>query len=183
MLNLDLMNTIRPPAYDDQGHGRISIKLDVRGYSPEGLQTAHECKEYDLATKQLAQMIMALILGNTQTISDTSGSGHSIANNTATSAVTVLTGTAGTAATVLDTALGTQTETGTGTVNAYSGSGSSGAFTVTSTITATADRAYQEVGLRITVGGNTYLLCHDTYTTVNVSNTGTLAVTYTITCN
>lgn len=172
---------ILPAGFNPPGRGQIKIKLDVRGYDPDGTLVGHECKDDDLATKQFAQVVMALVFASTQTIADTSASTHSVANNTATSAVTVLAGTTGTAATVLDTALGAQTETGTTTVNAYSGSGSSGTFTITSTVTATADRAYQEVGLRITIGGNLYLLCHDTFSTVNVSNTGTLAVTYTIT--
>ncbi len=84
-----------------------------------------------------------------------------------------------TAATVIDNALGAQTETQSATINAWSGTGSSGTFTVTATITAGADRAYAEVGLRVTVNAHLYLICRDVFSVLNVSNTGTLAVTYT----
>jgi len=160
--------------------GRIKIGVKLVARDKDGNITGERCFD-DLATKQLAQFVQALILASTQTISDTTGTGRSVTNATATSAVTILAGTGTTAAAYNDTALQTQTETVSGTVNAYSGSGTSGSFTVTGTITATADRAYAEVGLRITCGGNTFLLCHDVFSVLNVSNTGTLAVTYTLT--
>lgn len=160
--------------------GRIRIGVKLQSFDAEGNLLDERCMD-DLATKQFAQLVQALIFNSTQTIADTSNATHSVANASATTAPTILAGTTGTAATVTDFALGAQTETVAGTVNAYSGSGSSGSFTITGTITATADRAYQEVGLRVTNGGNTYLVCHDTFSTLNVSNTGTLAVTYTLT--
>ena len=175
--------------------GNMCIRLDVKAYAPcvrhaplgvpcecaDRVLVGHETKEDDLATKQFAQFVMALMLNSTQTITDTTNTGRSIANATAVTTPTILAGTSGTAATVLDYALGAQTETASGTVNSYSGSGSSGSFTVTGTITAGADRAYQEVGLRVTSGGNTFLVCRDTFSTLNVSSSGTLAVTYTLT--
>lgn len=161
--------------------GNMRIHLDVKAYDPDGSLVGHVCKDDDLATKQFAQFVMALMLNSTQSINDTTNTTRSIANASATTAPTVLAGTSGTAATVLDYALGAQTETASGTVNAYSGSGSSGSFTVTASVTATATRAYQEVGLRVTNGGNTFLVCRDTFSTLNVSNGGTLSVTYTIT--
>jgi hypothetical protein len=170
----------------------IQIKLGVKAYAPcpihapapcecEKVLTGEVVKDHDLATKQFAQFVMALLLNSTQTINDTTATGRSVANASATTAPTILAGTTATAATVTDTALGAQTETQSGTVNAYSGSGSSGSFTVTGTITAGADRAYTEVGLRVTNGGNTFLICRDTFSTLNVSSSGTLAVTYTLT--
>lgn len=138
-------------------------------------------KLHDLATKQFAQLIQLNILNTNETITDTGGTGRSETANAAATVPTILAGTGSTAATVTDNALGTQTETVAATINAYSGSGASGNFTVTGTITATADRAYAEVGLRVTVNTHTYLICRDTFPTLNVSNTGTLAVTYTLT--
>jgi len=177
----------------EKGRMRIKVRLDARDPCPEhgplgiacGCMPIRESRQLDadLATKQFAQFIQANILAASQTIKAEDASTNSIggAVPTVTSAPTIEAGTTGTAATVVDFALGTQTETVAATVNAYSGSGSSGNFTVTGTIVATADRAYQEVGLRITASTKNYLLCHDTFSTLNVSNTGTLAVTYTIT--
>jgi hypothetical protein len=182
------------PAPDVQrGHIRIDLKLEVRDpcpiHAPLGkactCMPVRETREIrgDLATKQFMQFIQANILVTAETITAEDSSTASIggATPTTTSAVTIEAGTTGTAATVLDVALGTSTETIAGVVNAYSGSGSSGSFTVTGTVTAGANRAYQEVGLRITAGGKNFLLCHDTFSTLNVSSGGTLAVTYTIT--
>lgn len=177
------------------GTVKVKVKLEAFAPCPEHGPQGIPCtcmhkpehslgvreKDDDLFTKQFAQFVQALIFNSTQTIADTSNATHSVANASATTAPTILAGTSGTAATVTDVALGTQTETVAGTVNAYSGSGASGSFTITGTIVATADRAYQEVGLRVTNGGNSYLVCHDTFSTLNVSNTGTLAVTYTLT--
>lgn len=160
--------------------GRIRIRVQLVARDADGNITGERCLD-DLATKQLAQFVQALVLASTQTITDTGGTGRSVANASATTAPTILAGTGSTAAAYNDTALGTQTETVSGTVNAYSGSGTSGSFTVTGTITAGADRAYAEVGLRCTNGGNTFLLCRDVFSVLNVSNTGTLAVTYTLT--
>lgn len=185
--------TTAPAAPHAPAHrGGIDIRLEVEAFAPcphhaplacscPKASLGRRCKDGDLATKQFAQLVQALLLNSTQTITDTASATHSVANASATTLPTILAGTTSTAATVTDVALGTQTETVSATVNAYSGSGSSGSFTVTGTITATADRAYAEVGLRVTNGGNTYLICRDTFSTLNVSNTGTLAVTYTLT--
>ncbi len=161
--------------------GMLRVGLDIKAYDRDGNLTGEFHKDNDLMTKQFAQFVQALLLNSTQTITDVSSSTHSVANASATTTPTILAGTNGTAAAVTDVALGAQTETVAGTVNAYSGSGTSGSFTVTGTITAGADRAYQEVGLRVTNAANLYLICRDVFTTLNVSNGGTLAVTYTLT--
>jgi hypothetical protein len=140
----------------------------------------------NLCTNVFAKWVQAGILGSTQTITDVGGTGRSVTKTVdgGTATITGCAGTGGTAATVADTNLQTQTETTTSvTVNAVSGTGSSGTFTVTYTVTATADRAYQEVGLKITTTTTAwvFLITHDTFTTLNVSNTGTLATTYTFT--
>ncbi len=165
---------------ETRGHVRVCLR--VQPFHPDGTPSGPAyVKEYDLATKQLAQFLMALVFNSTQTISDTGGTGRSIANATAVTAPTVLAGTGSTSATVSDTALGTQTETVAGTVTSYSAGTTTGTFTITGTITAGADRAYAEIGCRVTSGGDTFLVCRDVISTTNVSNTGTLAVTYTFT--
>lgn len=161
--------------------GNMNIHLSLKAYDIDGKLTGEFCKDDDLATKQFAQFVMALMLNSTQTITDTSNATHSVSNASATTTPTILAGTDNTAATVLDYALGAQTETVGATVNSYSGTGSSGSFTVSGTITALANRAYTEVGLRVTNGGNTYLVCRDVFSVLNVSSSGTLAVVYTIT--
>lgn len=168
----------------------IRVRLELEGFDPcihhaplpcscKKKSVGKRCKEHDLATKQLGQLIQLNILATNETIKDTSAANNAETANTAASAPTILAGTGGSAATVIDNALGTQTETQAATINAWSGTGSSGTFTVTGTITAGADRAYIEVGLRVTVNAHLYLVCRDAFTTLNVSNTGTLATTYT----
>lgn len=185
--------------------GVMHPKIDITAYAPcrfenhrsLALQGIHcKCKKViigkrqgiaNLCTNVFANLIRAGLLGTTTTITDTGGSGRSVTKTLDGGGGNVLTGCAGTgatAATVADTNMQTQTETQTSvTVNTVSGSGSSGTFTVTFTITATADRAYTEVGLKTTTTSSAwvFLLCRDTFSTLNVSNTGTLAVTYTFT--
>lgn len=190
---MDELVTVAEPQGQQAEHGNIKIKVKIEAFEPcpihGPLHEPCDCpkvsagvrEQGDLGTAQLAEFIQALILATTETITDTGGTGRSIANATATSAVTIAAGTGTNAATVTDTNMQTQTETVSGTVNAYSGSGSSGSFTVTGTITAGANRAYAEVGLIITCSTHTFLLCHDSFSVLNVSNGGTLAVTYTFT--
>jgi len=177
---------------DPADRGKICIKLEIKAYDPCPIHMGVPCecekvlvgeivKEDDLATKQFAQFVQALLLNSTQSITDTASVAHSVANASATTAPTILAGTGATAATVLDVALQTQTEFIAATVGAYSGAGLTGNFTVTGTITAAALRAYVEVGLRVTNGGFDYLICRDTFSTLNVSASGTLQVSYTIT--
>lgn len=180
----------------DPNHFRIW--LSVKSYEP--CRFAHHrgrecgCKKKltgvregpaNLLTNGFAALVQANILNNAPTnqIKDTGGTLRSITANTATSALTGAAGTTGTTAAVTDFALGTETETqATVTVNANPNTGTtSGTFTVTFTITAGADRAYAEVGLKITKATFVFLVCHDTFSVLNVSNTGTLAVTYTFT--
>lgn len=181
----------------DPNHFRIY--LDVRAYAPcrfvahrgrtcgcKKKLVGHRYGPANLCTNVFANLVQAAIMGQTTSITDTGGSGRSV-TKTVDGGVATRTGaagTGGTAATVADTALQTETETTSSvTINAVSGSGSSGTFTVTYTVTAGADRIYQEVGLRMTTTSSGWVFCitHDTFTALNVSNTGTLAVTYTFT--
>lgn len=161
-----------------QGGARVGLRIEAR--DADGTLVGLIQRDA-LATQQFAQLVQLNILDTAETIKDTGGTTHSEAVNTAATAPTISAGTTGTAATVTDNALGAETETVAATINAYSGSGSSGSFTVTGTITATAARAYQEVGLKVTVNSHVYLICHDTFSTLNVSSGGTLAVSYTLT--
>lgn len=147
-------------------------------HTPENLLGVRDL-EADLTTKQLAQFIQCNILASGQTVKAEDASTNSIGGATpvTTSAPTIEAGTGGGAAAFTDFTLATSTETVSATVNAIS----SNTFTVTGTITAGASRAYTEVGLNVTAGAKVYLLCHDTFTALNVSNGGTLAVTYTFT--
>jgi len=140
----------------------------------------------NLLTNVFANFFRAAILGTTTTIPDTSNTGRSITKTVdgGIASLAMHAGTTATAATVADYKLGTTTENQVSvTVNAVSGTGSSGTFTVTATITAGADRAYVECGLYIvtTTTGWIFCIAHDTFAALNVSNTGTLAVTYTFT--
>lgn len=140
----------------------------------------------NLLTNVFGKFTQAAIFGSTQTITDTGGTGRSVTKTVdgGTNSITGWAGTGATAATVADTNSQTSTETTTSvTVNAISGTGSSGSYTITFTVTATADRAYTECGLKTTTTTTpwTFLQARDTFSTLNVSNSGTLAVTYTLT--
>jgi hypothetical protein len=180
-----------PPGDDVTPGGGIKVKLKVEAFEPCPIHAPAQCdcpkvlvssyqNDADLTTAQFAQFVMCNILASAQTIKaeDATTASYGGATPATITAPTIEAGTSGTAAATADYVLGTATgETVAATVNAYS----AGSFTLTGTITATANRAYQEVGLRITTGGKNFLICHDTFTTQNVSNTGTLAVTYTMT--
>jgi hypothetical protein len=140
----------------------------------------------NLCTNVFGKFVQAAILGTTETITDTGAAGRSVTKTVDGGVVPASTlicaGTGGSAATVADTNMQTQTESiANPTVNAISGSGATGTFTVTGTITATADRAYTEVGIKVTTTTTAwvFLICHDTFSALNVSNGGTLATTYT----
>ncbi len=174
----------------DRGRVKVHLHVEARDPCPVHKGRPCECEKPlvgvydgpDLATKQFSQLIQLNILATNETIKDTSAVNNAETANAAASAPTILAGTGSTAATVGDNAMQTQTETVAGTVTAYvGGAGTSGTFTVTGTITAGADRAYAEVGLRCTVNAHLYLICHDVFSVLNVSSSGTLAVTYTIT--
>jgi len=183
----------------DPNHWRIHLK--VQAFAPCRFE-AHRgrqcgCKKKltgvregpaNLNTNVFANWVRAGILGTTTTITDTGGSGRSVTKTVDGGVVAASTlicaGTGATVAAVADTNMQTQTESvANPTVNAVAGSGSSGTFTVTGTVTATADRAYAECGIKITTTTTAwvFLICHDSFSVLNVSNTGTLAITYTFT--
>jgi hypothetical protein len=160
------------------GGVRIGLKIEHRDADGNLVEVIERDA---LATKQFAQLVQLNILDTAETVTDTTGTGDALSVNSAATAPTILAGTGTTAATVTDNAMQTQTESVAATINAYSGSGSSGSFTVIGTVTAGAARAYAEVGLQVTVATKTFLICHDSFSVLNVSNGGTLAVTYTLT--
>jgi hypothetical protein len=139
------------------------------------------CKEDDMLLQNWAKIVLCNVFDTAETMTDTSGGSHSVSVNSAATVPTIRAGLSGTTPTAADTVLGTPEESAAATMSAVSGSGSSCSFTGQATITATALRAYQECGFEITVGGNIYLIAHDVFSTLNVSNGGTLQVTYTFT--
>lgn len=158
---------------------RLWLRVEAR--DPEGNLTGVREGPTNLLTNQFPAFVQSFLLATTpntnpKRVSDGAATAISGAN----SAPTGRAGTNATAAAVTDFKLGTETETAAATVNANPTTGTtSGTFTITYTVTAGADRAYTEVGVTITNNTNLYLLCHDVFTALNVSNTGTLAVTYT----
>jgi len=180
----------------DPNHFRIW--LEVRAYAPCMRHAPRPCTcrkrltglregPANLLTNQFAGFVRAGVFGTTTTVTDTGTTGRSITNalnggvNAASTLIT--SGTGGAAATVADVAMQTATETvAAGAPSAISGSGATGSFTIAGTITATTARAYTECGIQITTTTNTwnFLVAHDSYTTLNVSTSGTLQVTYTV---
>lgn len=178
--NGDWIEGISEPQID-QNHFRIYLKVEA--YDPDGNLTGVREGPSNLCTNQFAAGVQFGILNATPSNNPKATTGSTFAFSGAFSALTGRAGTNTTTAAVTDFALGTETETqSTVTVNANPTTGTtSGTFTVTFTITATADRAYAEVGLSITNNAHVFLLTHDVFSVLNVSNTGTLAVTYTFT--
>jgi hypothetical protein len=180
----------------DPNHFRV--ELHVRAYAPcrdrAHHGTACSCtKELtgiregptNLLTNVFGNLVKAGILGTTTSITDTGTTARSVTNtmsggiNAAQNLICA--GTGVTTATVADINLQTQTEqVVAGAPSAISGAGATGTFTLAGTVVATADRAYTECGIKVTTTTNSwvFLIAHDSFSALNVSNTGTLAVTY-----
>lgn len=178
----------------------LRLHLDLKAYAPCHNSRHHRpegcgCKKKltgirtgptNLATAVFAKFIQAAIMGQTTSITDTTSNSRSV-TKTVDGGVNTRTGhagTGGTAATIADVSMQTSTENTTSvTINATTGSGASGSFTTTYTVTATANRSYTEVGLVMTTTttGWLFLITRDTFSSLSVSNGGTLAVTYTFT--
>jgi hypothetical protein len=176
------------------------MDLNVKAYAPCHNRRHHRPEGCDcpktltgiregpcnLAVNNFAKLVQAAIMGQTTSITDTTSNSRSV-TKTVDGGVNTRTGHAGTgatAATVADIAMQTSTENVTAvTINAVTGSGSSGTFTVTYTIVAGAARAYTEVGLVMTTTTTSwlFLITRDTFSVLNVSSGGSLAVTYTFT--
>ncbi len=168
-----------------QSMTKLQVSLVAR--NAKGKVTGRRCLKDDLATKQFAQFIQANILNTGETIKDTSNSDKSISANSDATVPRIVAGIGTTPADVTDYCLESATAGTSGyaaaTINAYSGTGTSGTFTITGTITNSSGVtiAYAEVGVTIVSATFTFLLCHDIFTALNVSDGGTLAVTYTAT--
>ena len=177
------MNEIEVAAPLNTHESSLKIRVDVKAFNSNNELTGIYNNEYDLGTIQLLGFICTNILDAAETIKDTGGTGRSITANSSNSAINIVAGTGTTAAAVSDYNLQTQSAgssgTITGTVTAPSGS----TFTVTGTITNSSGGtiAYSEVGIECTSATFVFLLAHDVFTALNVSNGGTLAVTYTAT--
>lgn len=172
--------------------GDFRVCLDVVGYDADGNVTGRAHDEHDLVTQQFAQFAILNIFNQTSTLSvtDTSGTVRSIVGVPATlTALTIVGGTGTTAAAVTDTVIQTAASTTgtTSTVAAVTVLGgqatTTGTVTVTGTFTNTSGSSitYSELCLYVTNAAHTFAITHDVFTGVPVSNTGTLAITYTIT--
>ncbi len=166
-------------------HSMLRLRLVNR--DENGVKVSEYDAPTNLATKQFAQFVLNNIFATAQTITDTSDAGIAETATKALSSFNIIVGTGTTAAAVTDYALQTPTSGSSGTIaatiNAYSGSGTSGSFTITGTITNSSGStiSYTEAGITASDGTDTFLLTHDVFTAQNVSNSGTLAVTYTLT--
>jgi hypothetical protein len=190
--NMDTNMVDETPAQEIEYHGPTTkVKLELVARDGNGNITATYCNDNDLITQQWAQFVYTQIFGVAGTIKSTTGTGY---NNTAwgtLSALTLASGTGATAASVTDYVIQTPVSpagsgTCAGTLSAFpsESSGTSGSFTVTGTITNSSGSTitYSELGIEMTdAASHVYLLTHDVFTGVPVSNTGTLAITYTIT--
>jgi hypothetical protein len=139
----------------------VSVKSEVR----EGESQVWE-KEYDLTTAQYAKLILANLFITAQSITDTGGVSRSIAANTSVTAQYVVAGTGTKTPTVLDYNLQAQTSGGAG--SAAIPSGGIGATPSLMWLQAggnlsrpSSQMTYYEIGLEVTCGGYTFLLCHD----------------------
>jgi len=181
-----------------------TIKLKVVSYAPckneshwgsscncekEVLETREDYRT-NLCTAGWAGFVQANILNTAANpnIKDTGGTSRSLSANTAVSALTLIAGTGTAAASVADNALTTATAGASGnttslTISTATETGTSGSFTIVGTITNTSggNINYAEVGLTITAATFVFLITHDVFTALTVSNNGTLQVTYTMT--
>ena len=185
----------------DPNHFRIN--LNVKAYAPCKDQShwGRDCnceKELlgerdgpsNLCTAAWAGFVQANILNTAANpnIKDTGGTSRSLSANTAVSALTLVAGTGTAAASVADNALTTATAGASGnttslTISTATETGTSGSFTIVGTITNTSggNINYAEVGLTITAATFVFLITHDIFTALTVSNNGTLQLTYTMT--
>lgn len=144
----------------------------------------------NIFTKQWAQFAQVYLMGNLSTavsassVLNTANSGQTIAASNATSTFQVVAGTTGTAAAFTDVKLGAQSASSSGFVTAAQTALSSNAYTITGTITngSGSTISYNEVGIYATANSQIYCWCHDAPLSggpYSVSNSGTLAITYT----
>ena len=165
----------------------MKTSVSVVARDKDGNIIGNYYKEDDLETKQFAQIVQNNIFDTAESVTDITNTARSLTVNSASTAPTIVAGTGTTAAAVTDYVLQTPVSGSSGsiaaTINAYSGSGTSGSFTITGTITNTSGATinYSEVGLEVTISTYVFLITHDVFTALGVSNSGTLAITYTLT--
>lgn len=175
------------PALSKGPGAACGVKVEIVARDAQGNITGRYENAHDLATLQMAQLVQNNILATAEAVTDTGNASRSLSANSATSVPRIVAGIGATAAAYNDYALQTPTAGTSGyvaaTINAASGSGTSCSFTVTGTITNTSGSSvsYGEVGITIVCATYTFLLCHDVFSALPVSNNGTLAVTYTLT--
>lgn len=169
---------------------RMRICVHAVARDANGCITGVYDNPFDLGTVALANLMQTNIFDTAESITDVTDTARSIAVNSASTVLYINAGTGTTAAAFTDYKLTTTSSSygstspntsyqEAGTVNAIS----SNTFTVTGTITNTsgATITYSEVGMSVTVSTYQFLISHDVFTGLSVSNNGTLAVTYTLT--
>jgi hypothetical protein len=175
--------------------------IEKRGVVPQcdcpKVMSGHTEKEYDMSLKQFAGLVMANCFDFATTgtpVNTTANTAEDITANSAVSAVTIMAGSgtsAPNAATdyVIQSALpGTDGSVAASCTAAFTSSTASlTAFQLTCTMTnaQVTPETYGNIGIYITAGGHTYMLAHDQTngaTGYPVSPSGTVVVTYTITC-
>lgn len=175
------MIEIAEPVSREQAALKIRVKVEAKDI--DGILTGIYDNQYDLGTIQLLGFIATNILDTAESIKDTGGTIRSITANSANSVINIVAGTGVTAPAVSDFNLQTQSAGSSGSISATVNAPSGSTFTVTGTITNSSGStiAYSEVGIECTSATFVFLLSHDVFTALNVSNGGTLAVTYTAT--
>lgn len=163
--------------------GGIYWKIELVAKDENGNETGRYINDYDLGTKQFAQFVQNNILDTAESVTDTGGTSRSLSANSATSSVNIVAGIGTSAANFTDHALTTPTAGSSGTIAGTVNAISSNTFTVTGTITNTSGSTinYAEVGITVVSATYTFLLTHDVFSALGVSNNGTLAITYTAT--
>jgi hypothetical protein len=171
------------PAHPD--HISKGVNCEICG-EERPLVGVHD-NQLDLGTIQLLWLMMNNLLDTAASaVPDTANVSRSLSVNSAATVPQIVAGTGTTAAAVSDYKLQTQATTTSGYVTAVTANPSGSTMVITGTITNTSGGtlAYDEVGIYITVATWVFMLAHDAPLTggpFNVSNNGTLAVTYTAT--
>jgi hypothetical protein len=179
--------------------GIVNVAVHIEAINADGSLVGIYDNPVDRTVTAFAQFIQANLLNTTpnslsETLNNVSGvnKASSVSVNQAVTALVIVAGTTNTASAFADYKLGDgTTNTDYKTTSSYCNAGtvtaiSSNTFTVTSTISNSSGNAisYAEVGLAATAATFQFLFCHDAPLTggpFNVSNGGTLAVTYTFT--
>lgn len=172
---------------DREGYGSVKFNVNVAVIDQQtGMRTQIWEKINDVGDVQLVQLLCANLFGAAQSaVKDITGTNRSVAANSAVTAIQIVAGTGGAAAVVTDYKLGAIVPGGQGTQNATVNTvdTTTGAVTLTANMLAPASTiTYKEIGVYVTIGGNTFQVARDYNDTGwTVTTMQYLQVTYTIT--